>query len=321
MALGIFSDRDIGYNIVTNPSLPFDWNDKYREIHDFDIIRTTALSQPVGGTYCYRLPSPRKIKEQEVYLLEFAKRYTDTSHFLVIHTAKTRAYDSAIGIYRTGTKHRFTGAEQEILAYLGPVLVSFIETMMLYHHYDLQRVTIDELIASQQVATLIFNDRLRLLDYSVSSDQFIAWIQEQSAPGKPPAAISDWLQQEIAPAGRLIFGKGPWRRRFRVCDIECEAKAIVVETGLHRLVLMIFLTPHSRCLNFAGLSSAGLTMREIEALSYLPLGYSNRQIASAMAIEEVTVKKHLRNCASKLEAAGRTETLFRAIERLRDIKN
>ena len=57
LALGIFSDRDIGYNIVTNPSLPFDWNDKYREIHDFDIIRTTALSQPVGGTYCYRLPS------------------------------------------------------------------------------------------------------------------------------------------------------------------------------------------------------------------------------------------------------------------------
>jgi DNA-binding NarL/FixJ family response regulator len=45
------------------------------------------------------------------------------------------------------------------------------------------------------------------------------------------------------------------------------------------------------------------------------LGYSNKQIAMAMDIEEVTVKKHLKNTAQKLGAVGKTDTLYKTIQK------
>ena len=69
--------------------------------------------------------------EGEVYALETVKKYTDTSHFLTLHTAKTTDFDSALGIYRTEKNHAFSAQEKQILDYFSPVLVSFTHTMML----------------------------------------------------------------------------------------------------------------------------------------------------------------------------------------------
>lgn len=78
-------------------------------------------------------------------------------------------------------------------------------------------------------------------------------------------------------------------------------------------VLVITIQQHESNGDFQILSRIGLTKREIETLSYLPLGYTNQQIATAMAISVSGVKKHLRNLGKKLNTAGRLETLFRAL--------
>jgi hypothetical protein len=95
-----FGSSNNAYNIATNPSLPFDWNEKYIEVYDIDKVRIDTLNLPVGGTYLYhRVHNPNSGTEKQV--LEFVKKYTDTSQFLTMHCAKTDAFNSAMGLYRT----------------------------------------------------------------------------------------------------------------------------------------------------------------------------------------------------------------------------
>lgn len=57
-----------------------------------------------------------------------------------------------------------------------------------------------------------------------------------------------------------------------------------------------------------------LTEREIEVLRLVTGGYSNREIAEALAISEGTVKNHLSTILSKLGVRDRTRAALKALE-------
>jgi len=61
-------------------------------------------------------------------------------------------------------------------------------------------------------------------------------------------------------------------------------------------------------------SGFGLTSREIEIISAIKEGSSNREIASKLAISEETVKRHLSNIYSKLGVSSRLELAVVATE-------
>ena len=313
LVFGVFGQGPNTYSIVTNPSLPFDWNEKYADIYDYDRIRTDTLNQAVGGTYIYRR-CDASVKEEEVYLLETIKKHTDTSHFLTLHTAKTPDSDSAIGMYRTEENHPFSTHEKQVLDYLSPVLVSFSHTMMLYSELDFRRVSIDKLTGSQKALTLTFNDRLVPVDIPDETEVFIKRHFPLAGRGFIPEPIDRWIRRQIAPQGCLEPNSGPWVSNMSLPDLELYCKAHVVFTELKKLALVVLMIPHNRTENFSILELKGLTKREIETLSYLPLGYLNKQIAMAMGVEEVTVKKHLKNAARKLDASGKTDTLYIALQ-------
>ena len=58
----------------------------------------------------------------------------------------------------------------------------------------------------------------------------------------------------------------------------------------------------------------GLTDRELQVLEMLVRGASNSEIAEGLVITEATVKYHVTNLLSKLEAANRTEAAARAVQ-------
>jgi LuxR family maltose regulon positive regulatory protein len=60
---------------------------------------------------------------------------------------------------------------------------------------------------------------------------------------------------------------------------------------------------------------AGLTVRELQVVRLLAMGYRNREIAEKMFLSELTVKSHLRRVNAKLGAKGRTEALAIARQR------
>jgi DNA-binding NarL/FixJ family response regulator len=63
------------------------------------------------------------------------------------------------------------------------------------------------------------------------------------------------------------------------------------------------------------LSNRLLTGRELEVLSLLALGKSNKEIGKSLYIGETTVKSHLRSIFSKLDVLSRTEAIATASRR------
>jgi DNA-binding NarL/FixJ family response regulator len=65
----------------------------------------------------------------------------------------------------------------------------------------------------------------------------------------------------------------------------------------------------------AGMSSEALTARELEVLTLLARGNSNKDIGASLYISETTVKSHLRSIFSKLDVLSRTEAVTVASRR------
>jgi DNA-binding NarL/FixJ family response regulator len=78
----------------------------------------------------------------------------------------------------------------------------------------------------------------------------------------------------------------------------------------NRLVATVDLADRS-----AGTSALSpLTPRETEVLELLRLGHTNREIAEALYIEEVTAKVHVRQILRKLGVRSRTEAALLAAQ-------
>ncbi len=314
LAMFSFNQEFKGYNIVTNPSLPFNWNKKYAEIYDKDVVRKALFNMEIGGIHLHDTVN-KPDNEEETYLFETVKKYTDTSHFLAIHTGKTNSFDSAIGFYRTDARNHFVEDDKKIIEYLSPVLVSISHMMMFYDRFDFKRVAIDDLRNNGNALTMTFNEQLIPIDIPRKTKEFLSRVFSLRNSDVIPDHIKNWIDNTIACNGRLKVNTGPWILKMKLRDMELFCKARIVVTAFSRLALLINFIPHGDLHDFSVLTSIGLTKREAETLSYLPLGYSNKQIALAMDIKEVTVKKHLKNASLKLGALGRTELLYQAIRK------
>jgi DNA-binding NarL/FixJ family response regulator len=65
----------------------------------------------------------------------------------------------------------------------------------------------------------------------------------------------------------------------------------------------------------SALQAPGLTSREIEVLDCVAQGFSNRDIAEALFVNEQTVKNHMTSIFRKLEVDDRVQALILAIKR------
>ncbi len=62
----------------------------------------------------------------------------------------------------------------------------------------------------------------------------------------------------------------------------------------------------------AALARLGITPRELEVLQLMAQGHSNQQIADQLYVSLNTVKTHISNLLSKLDAARRTQAIQKA---------
>lgn len=71
---------------------------------------------------------------------------------------------------------------------------------------------------------------------------------------------------------------------------------------------------NSSIINQANIIAAGITEREYEILVKISEGHSNKEIGEQLFISESTVKTHVSNLFSKLDAKRRTQAIQKAKE-------
>ena len=116
--------------------------------------------------------------------------------------------------------------------------------------------------------------------------------------GGMPGDLASWLHRGARIAFRMQKGRHVLLARFFPAT-----KA----SGLEGRVLI---ESRSSTTSMYALRAKGLTDREIEVLGQLERGLSNDEIAVALVISPLTVKKHLENLYSKLRVGNRTAAVF-----------
>ena len=97
---------------------------------------------------------------------------------------------------------------------------------------------------------------------------------------------------------------------------EASSRGIVRETIVVREVLVPAEAPALEAFapNTARQQALGITARELEILSLIARGLSNREIATQLFVSENTVKTHCSRAFDKLGAARRTQAVKRGKE-------
>jgi two-component system, NarL family, response regulator LiaR len=95
---------------------------------------------------------------------------------------------------------------------------------------------------------------------------------------------------------------------------ETSSREIIRETVVVKEVLVPAETPVSFAPNTTRQQTLGITARELEVLTLIARGFSNREIATQLFVSENTVKTHCARAFDKLGAARRTQAVQRGKE-------
>lgn len=312
--IGLYTSSTQGdaYNATTNPHLPFNWDQLYQEISPYDNFRERVMSLRIGQALIYEeMRDPTN--ETEQFCIEYVKRYTNTAHLMAMPVIKDSEVFSGVGFYRSDSRHCFMHQDKQLMIGIGPLLATAVKTMLLHQKWELRRVAYDQVLEDTGCRPIFMDRYLNLIDLPLTTLGFLRKMFADPALQGLPAPLSACIARHIAPQGALSENTGPWRFRIKATRSDVVCHAYVLMTSEKQPVLVLKVEPHGCGEDFSELARIGLTAREIETLSYLPLGYTNVQIAMAMGISAAGVKKHLKNLTRKLSAQSRTEILYRAL--------
>lgn len=150
--------------------------------------------------------------------------------------------------------------------------------------HAVKTVALGRLVVSSVVAKTLVEELLRSYGLAAGMGKIAACAEETSEAAQSPPVEDVGMSHEVNPGGR--------------------GKCVLTAYTLHEY-------PHVR----GGVPESLLTAREIEVLTLLAGGETNRAIAGQLSISEKTVKNHVSSILRRLGVAGRTEAAVWAVRR------
>ncbi len=306
----------LGHNIdLTSP-----WWEEYPKICQYDYLLKQILIVPERHLVYDRFIHDSRNEEHE-FIKSQANRYTDTQYCLAASLHKAPGALISLSLHRTDKKHPFSEQDREFLSALLPLMSIETKNWLLYAQNNLVKQSIEELLHQHHDEAIILNHNLNVVYHD---EIFLSKLQPGKGKhntGDMPISILRWIHEEIAPQEHLPALGGPWylKRSLANPTIELVAHLIGSRDGAKRY-LLVTKNSDQRESDFSSLARIGLTEREIETLTYLPFGYTNSQIAGAMNLREITIKKHFRHIGRKLKAKRKTEILSNALLQVQELK-
>ena len=195
------------------------------------------------------------------------------------------------------------------------------------------------------VSLLAVQDDITVIGTAASGSKALAEIKQLrpdvalidiGMPGKDGITVTQALHQEAPEVKVIILGMPDLTDEIMACIEAGAAGYVLKEARLDYLVETIravhrgesFCSPRVAASLFSRIaelaaermpsiprSSIKLTARELEIITEIAAGLSNKEIAQRLSIEPQTVKNHIHNILDKLQLHNRLETVHYARER------
>lgn len=188
-----------------------------------------------------------------------------------------------------------------------PVVCSGLSSMLRTH----ASLDVEASAASGEEALSLLREMafdVMLLDLRMPGMDGIATLEKlRQIPNAPKVIILTSFEKEEDIYRAIRAGA----MGYLVKDVpETEMVAAIHAVASGRLYI-----PHSIAARLAGrMQRPDLTVREIDVLELLALGYTNKQIASSLKISDHTVRCHVNNIMEKMQVSDRTEAAVNALK-------
>lgn len=159
-----------------------------------------------------------------------------------------------------------------------------------------------------------------LLDVRIPKKNGLEVLREVQRFDSPPSTIilTTFDDDQVVLEGIKAGAKGYLLKDVSLKDLATAVRTVaaggtLINPVITERILRSFKTKAATGSD-ADIANEALTRREIEILRLLAAGYSNREIADALGVQEGTIKNHVSNVLSKLGVRDRTRAVLRAIE-------
>ena len=161
------------------------------------------------------------------------------------------------------------------------------------------------LVAELRPAVVLMDLRMPEMDGVAAIERIVAQVPEtQILVLTTYDTDADILRAIEAGATGYLLKDTPREELFRAVRAAARGESVLAPAVAARLIQQVR-TPDAK----------SLTVREIEVLSRVAQGASNREIGRQLHISEATVKTHLLHIFSKLEVTDRTAAVTTALKR------
>jgi DNA-binding NarL/FixJ family response regulator len=298
--------------IYVSQGLPFDWVKLYPVIRNLISWIPDVRKGMIGEVFLTQnLINPENI--QDLFTKTVMEAATGAYYSLIMPVAKTREYNVFLALYRNNSQSPYTRNDVAIIERLSPVIISWAQSVTRFHESMLSYLGNHIVLEKKNVQAALFDEYLQDIVWTKGAQELL----ESQIGSSWKKILMPHLRRLFKQNGSEVHEKTNVKKKrteHLILDrynLECFAYQ------LDRHILVKFKPRTSE--PFFILKRYGLTEREVQVLSYLWLGCTNRQIALALNICEVTVKKHMAYIGDKFGVFGRVAILRRAEELKRSL--
>ncbi len=297
--------------IAFNPWLRCNWEKLYPAIRKsmtwLPIVRQGRLGQVFLS---HDLIDPDN--EDHLHMKIIMEESTGAHFSMHMPVARTHGHRVYLGFYRNDPDMPFKEEDKTLMDEISPIILSWAQSLVLLWENAINQLGCGSLLEKEKVRAVLL-DR-HLCDVMWTKDA-LSLLETQVGPSWRDVllpSIKDWVGQNHLMQNRSSGKTYPEHLALDGYGLVCWAYP------LDEYVLVNFKRHDTD--PFHMLREFGLTGRETQVLAYLPLGYTNWQIASNLGISEIAVKKHLEHIGRKLNVKGRVSILRQAEVLRRSVK-
>ncbi len=307
------------YEFLTyNDSLAEGWWEMHVSLLAQDFFHQHLMSLP-ACTVVTATDAFDPQNESHLQFLELASKQMGAMQVMGGYPVKQADAICGVVVYRRDIQHLFSEEEKRLLQTLLPMLACTMKLFPIHLQSKFELQAAEDLLFEKDSSVLLLDHNLDPIFVPVGFREWLEPHFKSNWTEQIPSPILHWILRVVAPGRRLNVSAVPFFQHYSNSHGSVYLKATVLRGVLNQPILQIQVRVVVRIRDFSPLRKLGLTAREIDVLSCLPKGCTNRQIGEELGIKPVTVKKHLANISEKLDVQGKTEILSVALQLLRKV--